>query len=126
LLHSGQADRLGEVKIEAGMGSVWLADHLTLGVQVAVKFVSQPRADASLLHRFRQEATSAAKIRHPHVIQVFDHGVTEDGYPYIVMELLAGRPWWPVPLAWRSGRRGCSQGLLRRRPRVRARLLRAR
>jgi len=73
-----------------GMGCVWVADHLTLRTQVAVKFlaehsVSKPEAVA----RFTVEATSAARIRSPHVVQVFDHGLSE-GVPYIVMELLEG------------------------------------
>jgi eukaryotic-like serine/threonine-protein kinase len=46
------------------------------------------RADA--VARFAREAAAAASIRSPHVVQVFDHGVTENGTPYIVMELLDG------------------------------------
>jgi tRNA A-37 threonylcarbamoyl transferase component Bud32 len=73
------------------MGSVWLADHLGLQSQVAVKFISQAMlGDEVSIARFRQEAKAAAEIRSPHVVQVFDHGVTNDGVPYIVMELLEG------------------------------------
>lgn len=73
------------------MGSVWVADHLTLKTQVAVKFMSASVAkDPTLVARFTREATAAAQIRSPHVVQVFDHGVTSEGEPFIVMELLEG------------------------------------
>ncbi len=73
------------------MASVWVAEHLTLRTQVAVKFVSLGLAgDASVLERFRREATTVAKMKNPHVVQVFDHGVTLEGSSYIVMELLEG------------------------------------
>jgi eukaryotic-like serine/threonine-protein kinase len=44
----------------------------------------------SLVTRFSREAHAAAQIRSPHVVQIFDHGVTLEGVPYIVMELLDG------------------------------------
>ena len=72
------------------MGSVWLADHLGLQSQVAVKFMAQAMLeDPVSVRRFQQEAKAAAEIRSPHVVRVFDHGTTDDG-PYIVMELLVG------------------------------------
>jgi serine/threonine-protein kinase len=76
---------------EGGMGSIWVADHLTLGTQVAVKFIASELVENSaMLARFQLEATSAAQIKSPHVVQMFDHGVTAEGQPYIVMELLHG------------------------------------
>ena len=73
------------------MGSVWVADHLGLQSQVAVKFMLSASLDDPVsVARFRQEAKAAAEIRSPHVVQVFDHGVTGDGENYIVMELLHG------------------------------------
>ena len=73
-----------------GMGSVWLAQHLTLRSPVAIKLIdaeisSKPEA----LARFLREAQAAASLRSPHVVQILDHGV-DDGVPFIVMELLEG------------------------------------
>ncbi len=84
--------RLTRLLGKGGMGSVWLADHLTLGSQVAIKFMAIANIDdETLMQRFRTEAKAAAQIKHPHVAQVFDHGVTaDDGVPYIVMEYLEG------------------------------------
>ena len=79
---------------KGAMGAVWVASHDTLDTEVAVKFITDEfqsrRADA--LERFRREATAAARIKSPHVVQMLDHGVTEDGIPYIIMELLEGEP----------------------------------
>jgi len=73
------------------MGSVWRAEHLTLHTEVAVKFVSDALiGDAGFLARFTREAVASAQIKSPHAVQIFDHGVTADGQPYIVLELLEG------------------------------------
>ncbi len=77
---------------EGGMGAVWVAEHQSLRTQVVVKFMSgdllkSPEATA----RFSREAAAAAQVKSPHVVQTFDHGITPEGTPYIVMELLEGR-----------------------------------
>jgi serine/threonine protein kinase len=76
---------------EGGMGRVWVARHLTLDIDVAVKFLNPELVqDEQWLERFRREAQSIAKIDSAHVVRVFDHGITEDREPFIVMELLRG------------------------------------
>ncbi len=75
-----------------GMGSVWLADHLSLKTQVVVKFMlGELRNSQTARARFTREAEAAAQVKSPHVVQVFDHGLTAEGYPFIVMEHLEGR-----------------------------------
>lgn len=86
-------DKLKLIRLIAkgGMGSVWLAEHLGLDTNVAVKFMSPEAVQhPEAVERFRREATAAAKIKSPHVVQILDHGVASDGAPYIVMELLEG------------------------------------
>jgi len=74
------------------MGSVWLAEHQTLRTDVVVKFLSEELAeDATSRTRFAREASAAAQVKSPHVVQMLDHGVTPEGSPYIVMEFLEGR-----------------------------------
>jgi serine/threonine-protein kinase len=74
------------------MGAVWVAHHEALDADVAVKFVTAEVAerDGSAIARFKREAALSAKIKSPHGVKTFDHGVMDDGRPYIVMELLHG------------------------------------
>ena len=77
---------------EGGMGAVWVADHLALRTQVVVKFIADDlRSNKEALERFSREAAAAAQVKSPHVVQTFDHGIADNGVPYIVMELLEGR-----------------------------------
>jgi serine/threonine-protein kinase len=74
-----------------GMGSVWSGRHVTLGQLVAIKFVHPKLAgSAEARRRFDTEAKAAARIRSRHAVKVHDHGVTDSGQPYIVMEYLEG------------------------------------
>lgn len=75
-----------------GMGTVWVADHTTLETQVAVKIMTaELTRNPEVSQRFSREAAASARVKSPHVVQVFDHGTTADGLPFIVMELLDGR-----------------------------------
>ncbi len=84
--------RLVSIVGSGGMGAVWRAEHLGLSAPVAVKLLATEldrRQDA--IARFLREAQSAANLRSPHVVQVFDHGVDEASQtPFIVMELMKG------------------------------------
>ena len=85
--------RLTRLVGRGGMGSVWEGQHVSLGTCVAVKFIDASYADSTEARsRFENEARAAAKLQSKHVVQVFDHGVTPDGRPYIVMEFLSGEP----------------------------------
>jgi len=76
---------------QGGMGSVWAGRHISLDQLVAIKFVHPKLAGSSeALRRFDTEAKAAARIKSRHAVAVYDHGVTESGQPYIVMEYLEG------------------------------------
>jgi len=75
-----------------GMGSVWVARHAALGNAVAVKIlhrVTGPTASEQRA-RFQQEARGLAQLDHPHLVKLFDFGMTPDGDLFIAMELLRG------------------------------------
>jgi serine/threonine-protein kinase len=73
-----------------GMGAVYEAEHLGLGKRVAIKFVDPEFAtDDKVVARFAREARAMSAIESAHIVTVFDAG-TEDGRPYLVMELLRG------------------------------------
>ena len=82
--------RLVELLGEGGMATIFRANDLQLGRDVAVK-VLRPEygRDRDFVARFRQEAQSAASLNHPGIVGVFDFGSTPDG-PFIVMELING------------------------------------
>ena len=75
---------------KGGMGSVWLAEHLSLRSWVAVKLMDPAiAATPEGAERFRREAQAAASLRSAHVVQVLDYGVHENT-PFLVMELMHG------------------------------------
>jgi serine/threonine-protein kinase len=72
---------------------VWEARHASLGTRVAIKFIDPEFAtSAEARARFDNEARAAASIQSKHAIQIVDHGMTDEGHPYMVMELLVGEP----------------------------------
>ncbi|AUX40266.1 hypothetical protein SOCE26_016660 [Sorangium cellulosum] len=74
-----------------GIGSIWTAHHRELGKEVAVKFISASLAtDPTAVARFHREGALMAKIKSPHVAEVYEHGIADNGLPYIAMELLRG------------------------------------
>jgi tetratricopeptide (TPR) repeat protein len=73
-----------------GMGVVYLARHLALDRQVALKMIlSGAHASPHDLARFQAEAEAVAKFTHPNIVQVFEVGVHE-GLPYCALELVTG------------------------------------
>jgi putative two-component system response regulator len=82
--------RLQERIGRGGMATVFRAYHPALDREVAIKVLPEFLADdASYRQRFQLEARSAARLRHPNVLEVFDYG-DDGGVPYIVMELVEG------------------------------------
>jgi serine/threonine protein kinase len=82
---------LGRMLGMGGMGVVFLAEHLQLGGQVALKFLSAEfLTNPEAIGRFRREAQAAAKLKSEHVVRVFDVGIHHNGLPYMVMEYLEG------------------------------------
>src|ERR1700694_4759474 len=84
--------RLDERLGGGGMGTVYRATHLLIDRVVAVKVLSQRFVgDETAQQRFRREARAAGRMQHPNAVTVNDFGATEDGWLYIVMELLEGQ-----------------------------------
>jgi beta-lactam-binding protein with PASTA domain len=73
-----------------GMAEVWCAEDEELDRKVALKIL-QPRfaQDHEFVERFRREASAAAGLQHPNVVNVFDRGEF-DGTYYIAMEYVEG------------------------------------
>ena len=88
---SGGRYTLSKLLGAGGMAEVFFANDRILGRDLALKILRQDYAkDAAFVSRFQREAVSAAALNHPHVVQVYDHGRSEDGRLYIAMEHVAG------------------------------------
>jgi serine/threonine protein kinase len=75
-----------------GMGFVYRGRHITFNEVCAIKIVNDVIAgDANFLQRFQTEAVVTRKLRHPNAVRVDDFDYTEDGRPFIVMELVQGK-----------------------------------
>jgi serine/threonine protein kinase len=84
--------RLDERLGGGGMGTVYRATHLLIERPVAVKVLSQRFVgDETAQQRFRREARASGRMQHPNAVMVNDFGATQDGWLYIVMELLEGQ-----------------------------------
>jgi serine/threonine-protein kinase len=75
---------------EGGMATVWLGVHLSLGVNVAIKFMNPDLAETADYASFEREARALAQLRNEHIVRVYDHGLDSAGLPYLVMEYLGG------------------------------------
>ena len=74
------------------MGTVYRAEHLRVGREVAIKVLARELShDTDLRRRFEAEARAASAAGHPGIVQILDAGTLEDGLPFLVMEHLRGR-----------------------------------
>src|SRR5262249_57855897 len=82
-------ERIGE----GGMGEVWVTKQ-TEPVQrkVALKLVKAGMDSKSVLARFENERQALALMDHPNIAKVLDGGLTAEGRPFFVMELVNGQP----------------------------------
>ena len=91
--------RLGPYRLlrrlgDGGMGTVYLArredEHYER--DVAIKVIRSGVQSPEALHRFFAERQILARLEHPNIARLYDGGSTEDGRPYLVMELVEGVP----------------------------------
>jgi serine/threonine-protein kinase len=80
---------------KGGMGQVWRAQDVVLGAPIAVKVIDPDLLEThqnrpEVVARFLREAQAAAALRSPHVVQILEFGVDDDGIPFMAMELLEG------------------------------------
>ncbi|WP_138429525.1 serine/threonine-protein kinase [Fodinibius saliphilus] len=79
---------------EGGMGTVYMAerDDKKFDHKVAIKIIRHGRATQSNIQRFKREQQILANLSHRGIAQLFDGGVTDDGFLYIIMEYVNGMP----------------------------------
>ena len=78
---------------EGGMGAVWLAQqNEPVKRKVALKLIKLGMDSRQVLARFEAERQALAMMDHPNIAKVLDGGLTPDGRPFFVMELVKGTP----------------------------------
>jgi serine/threonine-protein kinase len=92
---ANDAEQLGEYKLgrkigQGGMGTVYLAHHVLLRRETAVKIVPPERVGADALERFEREVQHMSQLTHPNTVAVYDYGSSPDGVFYYAMEYLGG------------------------------------
>src|SRR5256714_9774909 len=79
------------VLARGGYATVCRAVQESIGRDVAVKIENRSLDSDRDQRRFLREARAAGRMSsHPHVVDLFDAGVTSDGHPYLIMELCDG------------------------------------
>ena len=80
-------DQIGE----GGMGKVYSARHVAFNELHALKVINPLLAgESGYIRRFKTEAVIARKLQHPNAVRIDDLDTTDDGLPFIVMELVEG------------------------------------
>lgn len=83
---------MGDLLGAGGMGAVFRAERIALNEPVAIKFLHPKLAlDKDAIARFIREAQATSRIKNEHVVRILDVGSTENGLPFLVMDLLEGR-----------------------------------
>jgi serine/threonine protein kinase len=92
-----RGDVVGQYRVleflgEGGMGTVFEVEHIALTRRYALKVLRTKviERDPAAAQKFLREARTAARVRHPNIVDVVNFGHLGDGRPYFVMELLEG------------------------------------
>ena len=94
-----QGKRIGAYRLirilgRGGMGVVYLAERADeqYHKQVAIKLIPQGLETPEVQRRFLAERQILADLEHPNIARLLDGGVTDEGYPYLVMDYVDGEP----------------------------------
>ncbi|MDI1434631.1 serine/threonine-protein kinase [Polyangium sorediatum] len=70
------------------MGTVWAAEEIDTRREVAIKLLS--KSTTELRQRFLREVRLSSRLSHPNIVRLLDAGETDDGEPFLALELLSG------------------------------------
>lgn len=77
---------------EGALGAVWKAKQRMVERIVAIKVLSESTEEQSAAFlRFQREAQALSSLNHPNIVMVFDFGLSEEGFPFLVMDYLQGQ-----------------------------------
>lgn len=76
-----------------GMGVVYKARHVAIDRMAAIKTLRIGHAgNPEMLRQFQREAKAVSQVSHPNTVKLYDFGVSSEGQPFLIMELLDGVP----------------------------------
>ena len=101
LLEQGADETMPELEVkgilgEGGMGRVELAEQLSIGREVAVKKLRDPKASAAAKTALLREGWTTGVLEHPNITPIYTLGRDEDGSPVIVMKKITGTSWLDI------------------------------
>ncbi len=74
-----------------GFGDVYRATHTVVGRAIALKVLDVRHLGSDhVVQRFFREARAAASVGSPHIVHIYDAGVSREGLPFLAMELIDG------------------------------------
>lgn len=74
-----------------GMGVVYKATQVDIDRPVALKTLHVSKViDSKVIQKFRSEAQAICKVKHPNTVMVYDFGVSDEGVPFLVMDMING------------------------------------
>lgn len=83
--------QIASVLGRGGMGVVYKATQVDIDRPVALKTLHISKViDSKVIQKFRSEAQAICKVRHPNTVMVYDFGVSDEGVPFLVMDLING------------------------------------
>jgi eukaryotic-like serine/threonine-protein kinase len=92
-IHSGSpiGKQIGNYRLvrllgQGGFADVYIAEHIFLKTQAAIKLLNLS-LESDNIDTFLQEAQTIAKLRHPHIVHVFECGI-DNGIPFLVMDYI--------------------------------------
>lgn len=97
---------LGKYEVQAllgtgGMSRVYKALQILTRKSVALKLLHKHlSSNPVMIRRFQAEAQASHHLAHPHIINVYDFGITEDNQPFLVMDYLEGRSLSEIIKTW--------------------------
>lgn len=99
-VHPVHRDTFGRFRVlavlgQGAFGTVYRAFDPLLDREVALKVPRFRQGDSMMMERFHREAKSAARLHHPNIVTLYEHGQAEEG-PYLVSEYVDGETLFHV------------------------------
>lgn len=88
----GSKYKVVELIGSGGLCNVYKAQHLITNQLIAMKVLHKHlSSNRNQIMRFKQEGQTSSSLTHPNIVRMYDFGITEDGIPFMTMDLISGK-----------------------------------